>query len=117
MVRNSPLFAEKSALITSVPGVRLVLCLALLAQLPGLGELNRAQAAKLVGVAPLDDDSGKRRGVRMIAGGRADLRRVLYMAALSGIRANPVLRAYFVHLRAQGKRGRSLWLRSCASCC
>ena len=106
MVRNSPLFAEKSALLSSVPGVGPVLCLSLLARLPELGRLNRAQVAKLVGVAPLDDDSGKRRGVRMISGGRADLRRVLYMAALSAIRANPVLREYYVHLRDQGKEGK-----------
>jgi transposase len=106
MVRNSPLFAEKSALLTSVPGVGPVRCRPRLARLPELGQLNRAQAAKLVGVAPLDDDSGRKRGVRMIAGGRADLRRVLYMAALSAIRANPVLRDYFAHLRARGKQGK-----------
>lgn len=106
MVRNSPLFAEKSALLTSVPGVGPVLCRMLLARLPELGQLNRAEVAKLVGVAPLNDDSGTRRGVRIIAGGRADLRRVLYMAALSAIRANPSLRAYFVQLRARGKHGK-----------
>jgi transposase len=106
MVRNSPLFAEKSALLMSVPGVGRVLCVALLARLPELGRLNRAEAAKLVGVAPLDRDSGKLRGVRMIAGGRADLRRVLYMAALTAVRANPVLRRYFHHLRDSGKPGK-----------
>jgi transposase len=111
LVRHSPLFAEKSALLTSVPGVGPVLCVSLLARLPELGQLNRAEAAKLVGVAPLDDDSGKRRGVRMIAGGRADLRRVLYMAALSAIRANPVLRDYFKHLRARVNRAKSRWSR------
>jgi transposase len=106
LVRHSPLFAEKSALLASVPGVGPVLCLSLLARLPELGQLNRAEAAKLVGVAPLDDDSGTRRGVRMITGGRADLRCVLYMAALSASRANPVLRDYFKHLRARGKPGK-----------
>ncbi len=105
-VRNSELFRDKSELLTSVPGVGRVLCIALLARLPELGRLNRAEVAKLVGVAPLNHDSGKLRGVRMIAGGRAGLRRVLYMGALSAIRANPVLRAYFQHLRVQGKPGK-----------
>jgi transposase len=106
LVRQSPLLAEKSALLRGVPGVGRVLCMMLLARLPELGRLNRAEIAKLVGVAPLDDDSGKRRGVRTIAGGRADVRRVLYMAALSAIRSNPVLRDYYQHLRAQGKEGK-----------
>ena len=105
-VRNSELFRQQSALLTSVPGVGRVLCVTLLARLPELGRLNRAEAAKLVGVAPLNHDSGRLRGVRMIAGGRAALRRMLYMAALSAIRANPVLRAYYRHLRELGKPGK-----------
>jgi transposase len=105
-VRNSELFRQQSELLTSVPGVGRVLCVALLARLPELGRLNRAEVAKLVGVAPLNHDSGRLRGVRMIAGGRAALRRVLYLAALSAIRANPVLRAYYRHLRDLGKPGK-----------
>jgi transposase len=89
--------------LTSVPGVGPVLCAALLARLPELGRLNRAQAAKLVGVAPLNQDSGKFRGIRMISGGRADLRRVLYMNALIGLRHNPVLKTYYLRLREKGK--------------
>src|ERR1700726_4550523 len=75
-VRNSELFRQQSELLTSVPGVGRVLCVSLLARLPELGRLNRAEVAKLVGVAPLNHDSGRLRGVRLIAGGRAPLRRV-----------------------------------------
>jgi transposase len=105
-VRNSELFRQQSELLTSVPGVGRVLCVSLLARLPELGRLNRAEVAKLVGVAPLNHDSGRLRGVRLIAGGRAPLRRVLYMAALSATRSNPVLRAYYRHLRDLGKPGK-----------
>jgi transposase len=105
-VRNSELFGAQSELLTSVPGVGRVLSITLLARLPELGRLNRAEVAKLVGVAPLNRDSGRMRGVRMIGGGREALRRVLYMGALSAIRANPVLRAYFRRLREQGKPGK-----------
>jgi len=102
-VRTSELFRRQSELLSSVPGVGRVLCVALLARLPELGRLNRAEVAKLVGVAPLNHDSGRLRGARMIAGGRAALRRVLYMAGLSAVRANPLLRAYYRHLRNAGK--------------
>jgi len=105
-VRDSELFRERSALLTSVPGVGRVLCVALLARLPELGRLNRAEVAKLAGVAPLNHDRGKLRGVRMIAGGRAAPRRVPYMAALSAIRANPTRRAYYRQLRDRGKPGK-----------
>jgi transposase len=102
-IRGSELWWEKAKILTSVPGVGPVLCAALLARLPELGRLNRAQAAKLVGVAPLNQDSGKFRGIRMISGGRADLRRVLYMNALIGMRHNPVLKTYYLRLREKGK--------------
>ena len=105
-VRNAELFRQQSELLTSVPGVGRVLCVSLLARLPELGRLNRAEVAKLVGVAPLNHDRGRLRGVRLIAGGRAPLRRVLYMAALSATRSNPVLRAYYRHLRDLGKPGK-----------
>ncbi len=102
-IKNSPIWSDKRALLRSVPGVGPVLCSALLARLPELGRLNRAEVAKLVGVAPLNHDSGKLRGTRMIAGGRAALRRALYMSAFSAIRHNPPLRAYYEQLRARGK--------------
>jgi transposase len=105
-VKSSPLWREKSALLTSVPGVGPVLCAALLGQLPELGRLNRGEVASLVGVAPFPHDSGKLRGVRTIAGGRSALRRTLYMSALSAIVHNPLLRRHYLHLRQMGKPGK-----------
>jgi transposase len=105
-VKNSPLWCAKRALLSSVPGVGPVLCAALLGQLPELGRLNRGEVASLVGVAPLNHDSGKLRGVRTIAGGRGALRRILYMSALSAIVHNPLLRRYYRRLRERGKPGK-----------
>jgi transposase len=75
----------------------------LLAHLPELGALNRKQIAALVGVAPLNCDSGTWRGKRMVWGGRANVRSVLYMAALTGSRHNPALRSFYQRLVAHGK--------------
>lgn len=106
MVKSSPLWREKSALLSSMPGVGPVLRASLLGQLPELGRLNRGEVASLLGVAPFPHDSGKLRGVRAIAGGRAALRRTLYMGALSAIVHNPPLRRYYFHLRDKGKPGK-----------
>ena len=103
-VRDTPAWREKEELLKSVPGVGDQTARRLIAALPELGELDRRQIAALVGVAPINRDSGKLRGRRMIAGGRADVRSALYMAALVGVRANPVLRAYYARLRQAGKR-------------
>lgn len=75
----------------------------LAAQLPELGRLDRRQTCALAGVAPYDDDSGRHRGRRSIAGGRAEVRSVLYMAALTAQRFNPVIRTFAARLRAAGK--------------
>ncbi|MCW8192141.1 IS110 family transposase, partial [Verminephrobacter eiseniae] len=75
----------------------------LLAQLPELGQLNRKQITSLVGLAPINRDSGTLRGQRHIFGGRADVRRVLFVAALVGTRFNPVLKAFYARLLAAGK--------------
>ncbi len=75
----------------------------LLAELPELGTLSRQKIAALVGLAPFNRDSGRFRGRRHIFGGRADVRSVLYMAALSGIRYNPVLKRFYERLMAKGK--------------
>jgi transposase len=75
----------------------------LLIDLPELGTLNRKQIAALVGVAPLNRDSGTLRGRRMVWGGRAHVRTALYMATLSAIRFNPVIRAFYQRLRQAGK--------------
>lgn len=102
-VRNSPLWREREDLLRAVPGVGRVLCATLLADLPELGRLNRREIAKLVGVAPLNRDSGTLRGKRTVWGGRAQVRAVLYMAALSGVRHNPLLKALHRRLIARGK--------------
>jgi transposase len=102
-VRNSPLWREKEDLLRSVPGVGKVLCLNLLAHLPELGALNRKQIAALVGVAPLNCDSGTRPRQALDLGGRANVRDVLYMAALTGSRYNPALRTFYQRLRDHGK--------------
>ena len=101
-VRNSPMW-ERYQLLQSVPGVGRVLASALLAELPELGRLNRAEIAALVGVAPINRDSGPHRGKRMIEGGRHRLRGKLYMATVASVRCNPTLRAFYSRLRDDGK--------------
>jgi transposase len=97
----SPLWRERDDLLRSVPGVGPILTL--LADLPELGTLSHKQLAALVGVAPLNRDSGFSGGKRVIWGGRARVRSALYMSALSAVRYNPVLRAFWTRLREQGK--------------
>lgn len=95
---------DKARMLLSIPGVGPVLCTALLAFLPELGRLSRHQVAALVGVAPMDNESGRRKGVRSIYGGRPALRSVLYMAALVATRFNPPLAAFYSRLRKAGKK-------------
>jgi transposase len=102
-VRNSPIWREKDNLLKSVPGVGPVLSMTLLANLPELGTLNRRKIAALVGVAPFNRDSGTLRGRRTIWGGRSAVRAVLYMATLSAVRFNPVIRQFHERLKAAGK--------------
>lgn len=102
-VRKSPVWREQEELYRSVPGVGRVLTLTLLADLPELGQLTRKQIAKLVGVAPLARDSGRWRGRRQVYGGRASVRAVLYMAALTASRRNPAIRLFYQRLLAAGK--------------
>lgn len=103
LVRESPLWRAKDNLLQSVPGIGPTTSRTLLAELPELGHLNRREIAALVGVAPLNRDSGTLRGKRMIWGGRAPVRRTLYMAALTASRHNPVIRAFYQRLRGNGK--------------
>ena len=102
-IRNSPLWRGKDDVLQSVPGVGRVLAITLLAELPELGRLNRKQVASLVGVAPHACDSGTLKGQRHVWGGRASLRAALYMAALSAVRCNPLLRAFYERLTKAGK--------------
>ncbi|MGH7148982.1 MAG: IS110 family transposase [Nitrospiraceae bacterium] len=102
-IRESPVWHEKDELLRSVPGVGPVLTATLLANLPELGTLTGKQIAALVGVAPLNRDSGTLRGKRTVWGGRAQVRAVLYMGAIVAARFNPVIRAFYRRLCAAGK--------------
>tara|TARA_R100001460_G_scaffold9690_3_gene23102 strand:- start:924 stop:1877 length:954 start_codon:yes stop_codon:yes gene_type:complete len=93
----------KTEIMTSVPGVGKVLAYTLLSELPELGSLNRKEIAALVGVAPINRDSGKLNGKRRIRGGRHRVRTVMFMAMLSSIQCNPVFKRFYEHLKAQGK--------------
>jgi hypothetical protein len=98
-VRRSPVWRETEELLTSVPGIGPVTARTLIADLPELGQLGRRKLAALVGVAPINRDSGLLRGHRAIAGGRFAVRNVLFMATLSAVRWNPILRAHYAQLR------------------
>jgi transposase len=103
LIRTSAVWRESENLLRSTPGVGPVFATTVLADLPELGRLNRRQISALVGVAPVNWDSGQQRGTRHIWGGRAPVRTVLYMATLAAIRCNPVIRPFFERLTAAGK--------------
>jgi transposase len=102
-IEQSQELSAKAAKLTSISGVGARTAALLLAQLPELGQLNRREVAALVGVAPFNRDSGKMRGKRAIYGGRRPVRHGLYMAALVAARHNPILRNFYLRLRAAGK--------------
>lgn len=93
----------KAEVLMSVPGVGKVLTYTLLSELPELGRLNRKEIAALVGVAPINRESGSFKGKRRIRGGRHRVRTVLFMAMMSAIQHNPVFKAYYERLKAVGK--------------
>jgi transposase len=103
MITRSPIWKAKENLLLSVKGVGPVLSRTLLAELPELGRLSRQEISKLVGVAPLNNDSGKHKGKRSCWGGRASVRGPLYMATLSATRCNPVIKEFYQRLLAKGK--------------
>ncbi|MBI5562802.1 MAG: IS110 family transposase [Deltaproteobacteria bacterium] len=103
LLRNSPVWREKDDLVCGVPGVGPVLATTLFSNLMELGSLNRKQIAALVGVAPMNRDSGKFKGRRTVWGGRAEVRAVLYMATVADLRCNPVIKAMYERLRKAGK--------------
>lgn len=102
-VRESPVWREKDDLLRSVPGVGPTLSATLLAELPELEHLDRRRLAALVGVAPLNRDSGTLRGIRTTWGGRSSVRKTLYMATLSATRSNPAIQEFYGRLVAAGK--------------
>src|SRR6185295_18817556 len=97
---------QRAARLSSVPGVGEITSRALIADLPELGRLNRQQIAALVGLAPLNRDSGQFRGRRSIWGGRAHLRALLYMATVTACTHNPVIRSFHQRLQRAGKPGK-----------
>jgi len=102
-IRQSPIWKENEDLLQSAPAIGPAVSRTLIAELPELGKLNRKQIAALVGIAPLNRDSGKFKGHRSIWGGRATVRACLYMAALVASRHNPTIRAFYNRLRTAGK--------------
>lgn len=103
-VKSCPVWREKDEIMRSVPGVGPVFSNTLLANVPELGELNRRQIASLIGVAPLNRDSGQYSGTRMVWGGRANVRSVLYMATVAAMRWNPVIKSFYQRLIGAGKK-------------
>jgi transposase len=103
LMNEQKAWQEQTEILTSAPGVGMVTTATLLAELPELGKMDRKKIAALVGVAPMNFDSGKKRGYRKTKGGRADVRSVLYMSTLVATRYNPVIRTQYQHLLKRGK--------------
>jgi len=104
LVKATPRFVERAEIIESVPGLAEITSASLIAKMPELGQANNKAAAALLGAAPYDDDSGKRRGERHIKGGRRKVRNLFYMACLGAATMhNPVLKAFYDRLIAKGK--------------
>jgi transposase len=103
LIDQTPLWQEKRDLLMSVNGVGKILTYTLLSDLPELGQLNRREIAALVGVAPLNRESGNYKGKRRIRGGRARVRTVLFMAIMSAVQSNPKLKLKYAQLKAAGK--------------
>ncbi len=103
LIRSSPVWRETENLLTSMPGIGDVTAHALIADLPELGQLDRRRIAALVGIAPCNRDSGQWRGRRMIGGGRATVRRALYMATIVAIQHNPAIAACYHRLVSLGR--------------
>lgn len=102
-VRGSPAWRAADDLLTSVPGIGNITARTLIAELPELGRLDRRRIAALVGIAPINRDSGQMRGHRTIAGGRTAVRNVLFMATLTAVRWNPVIKAHYTQLTRRGR--------------
>ena len=105
-IKTNQVWSEKNQILQSVQGVGKVLSSTLIANLPELGQLNRWEVAALVGVAPFDDDSGKKNGKRKICGGRSEVRKVLYMATMASLIHNPIIKEYYHRLIGKGKKAK-----------
>jgi transposase len=102
-LQEQPAWQEQTEILGSAPGVGMVTTATLLAELPELGKMDRKKIAALVGVAPMNYDSGKKRGYRKTKGGRTNVRSVLYMSTLVATRYNPLIRTQYQHLLKPGK--------------
>lgn len=102
-IKQNPVWYDKAQSLQQVKGVGNTTACSLLATLPELGQLNRREISALAGLAPINRDSGKFRGKRMVSGGRADVRKTLYMATLVATQYNPVIRDFYQHLVKAGK--------------
>ena len=102
-LQSHPRWSGQTELLRSVPGIGPVVAAVLVAELPELGQLGSRQLAALVGVAPLNRDSGQLRGQRRVWGGRASVRKILYMATVTAISHNPPIRAFYTRPCAKGK--------------
>lgn len=103
LVNLLPEWKEQADRLDTIPGVGRITAVTVLCEMPELGQLNRQKVAALAGLAPFNRDSGQKRGRRRIFGGRKGIRRVLYMACLSGVQHNPILRSLYHRLTKAGK--------------
>jgi Transposase and inactivated derivatives len=103
LIDSLPEWREQAERLDSIPGVGMITAMTVLAEMPELGQLDRQKIAALAGLAPFNNDSGKKRGKRRIFGGRKGIRRVLYMACLSATKCNPVIRSLYQRLMNKGK--------------
>lgn len=106
MLAKDTVNERRIEILRSIKGVGAVTISTLIAELPELGKLNRGEVAKLVGVAPINRDSGTKSGKRFIGGGRGQVRRVLYMATIVAIRHNAIIKAFYIHLKSKGKESK-----------
>lgn len=112
MTQNNQQWMNKVNLLKTTPGIGQVISTTLVSDLPELGQLTAKQIARLVGVAPINHDSGQHKGKRMINGGRAQIRATLYMGAVVAIRHNPMIKAFYTRLVERGK-SKKLALTAC----
>lgn len=116
LTQNNTQWTDKVNLLKTTPGIGQVISTTLVSDLPELGQLTSKQISRLVGVAPINHDSGQHKGKRMISGGRAHIRATLYMGAVVAIRYNPAIKAFYTRLVERGKSKNWLSLLASTKC-